>query len=347
VKQKTKLVSLIFLTALLGTMIVLSVGCTAPTTATKETSATAGAKIGEGITIYAQMGGSSGGTAVLARELGAQQAEKDYGCKVNYQYSEWQPDKMIAQFKEALAAKPDGICIMGHPGVEAFAPFVDEAEDAGIIVTSGNTPLPALEEKYSKNGFGYVGSDLFEGGYLVGKTIVEIGNLQTGDKALEYGLESQPERGKSDKGAHQAMLDAGLDVDYIEISPEVDGNATLAVPVLTAYLAENPDCKAIVTQHGAVTEILPDALKAAGKKPGDVLAGGIDLSPKTIEGIKAGYIYVTLDQQLYLQGYMPIQQVIFTKLYKLSGLDVITSKGTVNAQNFKDLEDLINKGIRG
>jgi simple sugar transport system substrate-binding protein len=320
----------------------------APSATTKtETAAPTGTKIGDGITIYAQMGGSSGGTAVLARELGAKQAESDYGCKVNYQYSEWQPDKMIAQFKEALAAKPDGICIMGHPGVDAFAPFVDEAEAAGIIVTSENTPLPALEDKYYKNGFGYVGSDLYEGGYLVGKTIAEIGGFKEGDLVLEYGLESQPERGKSDKGAHQAMLDAGLNVKYIEISPEVDGNATLAVPVLTAFLAENPDCKAIVTQHGAVTEVLPDVMRAANKKPGEVLLGGIDLSPKTIQGIKDGYIAVTLDQQLYLQGYIPIQQVVFTKLYQLTGLHIITSRGTVNSQNFKELEPLINQGIRG
>ncbi|MHB8278318.1 MAG: sugar ABC transporter substrate-binding protein [Candidatus Humimicrobiaceae bacterium] len=317
------------------------------TAAAKTTAAATGKKIGEGIVIYAQMGGLSGGTAVLARELGAKQAESDYGCKVNYQYSEWQPDKMIAQFKEALAAKPDGISIMGHPGVDAFAPFVDEAEAAGIIVTAENTPLPTLEDKYYKNGFGYVGSDLYEGGYLVGKTIAEIGGFKKGDLVLEYGLESQPERGKSDKGAHQAMLDAGLNVKYIEISPEVDGNVTLAVPVLTAFLAENPDCKAIVTQHGGVTEILPDVMKAANKKPGEVLLGGIDLSPKTIQGIKDGYIAVTLDQQLYLQGYIPIQQIVFTKLYKLTGLHIITSRGTVNSQNFKELEPLINQGIRG
>lgn len=143
------------------------------------------------------------------------------------------------------------------------------------------------------------------------------------------------------------MLDAGLNVQYIEISPEVDSNVTLAIPVLTAFLAENPDCKAIVTQHGGVTEVLPDVMKAANKKPGEVLLGGIDLSPKTIQGIKDGYIAVTLDQQLYLQGYIPIQQIVLAKLYKLTGLHIITSRGTVNSQNFKELEPLINLGIRG
>ena len=55
--------------------------------------------------------------------------------------SKWQPEIMIQQFQEALAAEPDGIAIMGHPGSDPFAPFVKEANAKGIVVTSGNTPL--------------------------------------------------------------------------------------------------------------------------------------------------------------------------------------------------------------
>lgn len=78
---------------------------------------------------------------------GAKAAEKDLGCQVDYLFSQWQPDKMVAQFKEAIAKKPDGIAIMGHPGDTAYAPLVDEAESKGIIVTSQNTTLPQNEEK--------------------------------------------------------------------------------------------------------------------------------------------------------------------------------------------------------
>ena len=55
---------------------------------------------------------------------------------------------MIDQFKQAVAAQPDGIVIMGHPGEDAFWPLVDDAESQGIIVTSGNNPLPNIEAKY-------------------------------------------------------------------------------------------------------------------------------------------------------------------------------------------------------
>ena len=77
---------------------------------------------------------------------------------------------------------------MGHPGEDAMAPLVDQAEAAGIIVTSGNNPLPTAEAKYKANGFGYAGADLYKGGYLTGQTMVTSGKLKAGDKALVYDI---------------------------------------------------------------------------------------------------------------------------------------------------------------
>ena len=116
--------------------------------------------------------------------------------------------------------------------------------------------------------------------------MVEVGKLKAGDKALEYGLLAEAERGQSDRGLKEALEDAGLKVDYIEISPEVNQDASLAVPILTSYLASNPDVKAIGTQHGNVTSFIPKALEDAGKQPGEVTVGGIDLVPATIDGLQ-------------------------------------------------------------
>src|SRR4030042_4516050 len=95
---------------------------------------------------------------------GAKQAEADLGAKVDYVFSGWNVEKMVSQLKEAVATKPDGIAIMGHPGDDAYAPIVDEAEAAGIIITSQNTQLPVLQAKYGSKGFGYVGAVLYEAG---------------------------------------------------------------------------------------------------------------------------------------------------------------------------------------
>ena len=71
---------------------------------------------------------------------------------------------MINQFKEALAAKPSCIVIMGHPGTAAFHDLVKHAVDQGIVVTDGNSPLTDLQEEFGAKGFGYAGVDLYAGG---------------------------------------------------------------------------------------------------------------------------------------------------------------------------------------
>ena len=76
---------------------------------------------GKGVTIYMQMGGNPGDGATLARQTGAAAAAQALGVdKLNAQFSAWAPEKMIEQFKQALAAKPSCIVIMGHPGSDAF-----------------------------------------------------------------------------------------------------------------------------------------------------------------------------------------------------------------------------------
>ncbi len=159
---------------------------------------------------------------------------------------------MIDQFKEAVAAKPDGIVIMGHPGEDALGPLVDEAESLGIIVTSGNNPLPDIEAKYQTKGFGYAGANLHDGGFLTGKAMIAAG-LKAGDEALVYDIWHQQGRSVSSQGMYDALTAAGLKVDKLDVTDEVDKDASLAIPILTAYIQAHPNLKAIGTQHGNIT----------------------------------------------------------------------------------------------
>ena len=302
---------------------------------------------GAGVTIYMQMGGNAGDGATLARQTGAAAAAKALGVdQLNEQFSAWAPEKMIEQFKQALAANPSCIVIMGHPGADAFKALVDEAVAKGIVVTHGNSPLTPLMEAYGPKGFGYAGVDLYEGGKLTAEEMIKVGNLKAGDKAMVYGVFSQAERGLSEKGLADTLEKAGLTVERLEITQEANSDASLAVPVLAAYVQNNPDLKAIGTQHGNVTAFIAKALKDAGKKPGEITVGGIDLSPATIDGLKKGYITVTLDQQLYLQGFLPVMQCVLSKKYQLSGLSINTGAGVVTPSSIGGLVPLIEKGIR-
>jgi simple sugar transport system substrate-binding protein len=297
------------------------------------------------ITVYMQMGGMQGDPSTLARTNGAKAAAKALGIKLIEQYSGWDPDKMIKQFKEALAANPTGIVIMGHPGEGAFESLVAQAIKKGIIVTSGNNPLPNLESKYQDKGFGYAGASLFSGGYLTGKTMVKAG-LKKGDKALVYDIWHEEGRRKSPEGMEAALKEAGIIVERLDVTQEVNTDVSKAIPILTAYLQKNRNCKAIGTQHGNITSNFMKILQQAGKKPGEIITGGIDLSPQTLEGIEKNYVHASFDQVLYLQGYFPVQQVWLTAMYKIPGLHIDTGVGCVTPKNLKDIKPLIEKGIR-
>ena len=64
-----------------------------------------------------------------------------------------------------------------------------------------------------------------------------------------------------------------------------------------------------------------------GKRPGDIKIAGFDLSPATIAAIKGGWTGLVIDQQEWLQGYLPILQICLTKVYGFSGLHINTGRG--------------------
>jgi simple sugar transport system substrate-binding protein len=300
---------------------------------------------GAGLVMYMQMGGNPGDGATLARQTGAAQAAKALGVELREQFSAWAPETMINQFKEAVAAGPNCIEIMGHPGGTAFHDIVKQAVDQGIVVTVGNSPMTDLQAEFGTKGMGYAGVDLYQGGKLTAENMLAKG-LKAGDEAMVYGVFSQAERGQSEKGLADTLEAAGLKVDRLEITQEVNSDVSLGVPVLVSYIQSHPDLKAIGTQHGGVTGILAQVLQQAGKQPGDIVVGGIDLGPATIDGLKSGYITATLDQLLYLQGFMPVVQCVMTAKYKMPGLNLNTGAGVVTPDTIDDLVELIDAGIR-
>lgn len=300
---------------------------------------------GAGLVMYMQMGGNAGDGATLARQTGAAQAAKALGVDLREQFSAWAPETMINQFKEAVAAKPACIEIMGHPGSAAFHDLVKSAVDQGIIVTVGNSPMTDLQQEFGAKGLGYAGVDLYAGGKLTAEAMLSKG-LKSGDEAMVYGVFSQAERGQSEKGLADTLEKAGLKVDRLEITQEVNSDTSLGVPVLAAYIQAHPNLKAIGTQHGGITGIMGQVLKSAGKQPGDIIVGGIDLGPATIDGLKSGYVTATLDQLLYLQGFMPVVQCVMSAKYKMPGLSLNTGAGVVTPDSIDGLVDLIDAGIR-
>lgn len=291
-------------------------------------------------------GGPVGGAFAVNVYNGAKQAAADLGANVQYEWSNWDPATMVTQFKQAIATHPAGIAVMGHPGDAALKPWVDKAEAQGIVVTSQNTQLPTLESKYAAKGFGYVGQNLYNSGLLLGQSAVSQFSLKKGDRAMVWGLLSQPTRGLRTKGAIDALKKAGLKVDYIEINTQTNADPTAGVPTFTAYVSAHPDVKLIVIDHGGLTATAQTYMQAAHKKPGSIAIAGFDMSPATVKAIQSGYVGAVLDQQEWLQGYLPILQVCLTAKYHFAGLYVDTGSGIITKQNIGPLVPLVNKLIR-
>src|SRR5260221_14268957 len=131
-------------------------------------------------------GGGEGDTFASIVYRGAQLAQKQTGCHVDYVWSDWNPEKMVAQFKEAIARKPTGISIMGHPGEGALSKLIDEARAQGIIVTTANVDLPDSETKYKGDGLGYVGQKLYGSDALSSQGTVPIYQLKYSEKDLAW-----------------------------------------------------------------------------------------------------------------------------------------------------------------
>ena len=291
-------------------------------------------------------GGPEGGPFASIVYNGAKLAAQQTGCDVEYVWSDWNPQKMVQQFSEAIARKPTGISIMGHPGEQALAPLVDQARKAGIIVTDANVDLPNIEAKYNAEGFGYAGALQYSAGAGLGKAAIKACGLKSGDEAFLWGLLGQAGRGERTKGVKDELEKAGVKVDYLEISDAINKDASQGIPVFSSFAAAHPGLKAIITDHGALTATIPAYLKAAGKKPGEICGAGFDLSAATAQAIKDGSVSIVADQQPFLQGYLSVVSMYLTAKFGFAGLHVDTGAAYVTKANIDLVAPLAKESIR-
>jgi len=324
---------------------------TVPTTITSTltttlTTTVAPPRPGEGMTIY-WIGGAAGDPFDARLYKGATDAANLLGVKLVYVHTNWDPDKMVTEFKNAIAMHPDGIVVMGHPGYDALAPLFEEAAKEGILVTLANVDIPELRAKYWFTG--YVGQNLYQAGYTLCKTAVErYSNILTpGSRAAIFsGSWEQPARALRAVGCEDALKKAGLVVDRVSHPPGVYGSPAEGVPYVTGYLSAHPDVKLIVFDGGGTTAAAADYLKAAGKKPGEIIVAGFDLTPGSVEGIKEGYVQLVIDQQPYLQGFLTVLNLVLSKKYGIAGLYIDTGGAIVDSSNVGPIEKLVMEGYR-
>ena len=115
---------------------------------------------------------------------------------------------------------------------------------------------------------------------------------------------------------------------------------------MKASLSANPDINGVLTLGPSAAEPTMAALEEA-EMLDKVKFGTFDLSPGVLQAIDEGKMLFAIDQQQFLQGYLPIQLLRLHKLYGLMPAGtVMTGPGFVTQENAAQVIDLAAKGIR-
>ena len=299
------------------------------------------------VKIAAFPGGPQGGVFANNVYNGFRQAELDLGPKVNYYFSNWDPNLMLTQIKQAIATKVDGIATYGFGGDDATDPLVKQAFAQGTIFTTLNTSLPVAQAEYASQGLGYVGAPNYKAGLALGEEAAKRADLKSGDKVFVWGLKGQGgDRGQRTVGVIDAFEAVGAEVLYQEIDAATNSDPNAGTATFVGLMKKNPDIKIVVTDHGGLTSNVPVYAKAASLEPGQVFFAGFDMSPNTAQAIQNGYQNLVIDQQPYLQGYIPILNICLTKKYGFSGLDINTAGAFVDQSNVDAVAPLAAVEIR-
>ncbi|MDR3473899.1 MAG: substrate-binding domain-containing protein [Devosia sp.] len=305
------------------------------------------AKWCDGVKIAAFPGGPQGGVFANNVYNGFRQAELDLGPKVTYYFSNWDPNLMLQQIQQAIATKVDGIATYGFGGDDATYPLVEQALKQGTIFTTLNTSLPKAQALHGPQGFGYVGAPNYSAGFALGAEAAKREGLKSGDEVFVWGLKGQGgDRGQRTVGVIDAFTKAGAKVIYQEIDSATNADPNAGTATFVGVMKANSGIKIVVTDHGGLTSNVGVYAKAASLKPGQVFFAGFDMSPNTAQAVKDGYQNLVIDQQPYLQGYLPILNICLTKKFGFSGLDINTAGAFVDSTNVDAVAPLAAKEIR-
>jgi simple sugar transport system substrate-binding protein len=182
----------------------------------------------------------------------------------------------------------------------------------------------------------HVGQTEYEAGLGGGKRMKEAGvtsaiciNQEVGNVALDLRCE-----GFADG------LEGEVEVVAVTMDPTEIQNA------ISAQLSNNPDIGGVLALGPSAAEPALQALEQSGALE-QVRFGTFDLSPGVLQAIADGKMAFAIDQQQFLQGYLPI---VLLKQYVQYGLmpagTVMTGPGFVTQENAEQVIELAQKGIR-
>ena len=236
--------------------------------------------------------------------------------------------------ENVIESAVDGI-ISTLPDPTAFDAPVQMALDRGIPVIATNADAGPDNPRLA-----YVGQRDYDAGRVLGQTLVDHigteGKVAVGTEDLGHTSLAQRLEGVL------SILDQYPGIDYTVLQTTAD--LTQGASIFETWLIGNPDADAIISVD-ANTQAHGVVLRNLGLR-GEVVSGGWDLVPTTLENIRDGYTLFTIDQQPYTQGFYPVMQLFLYLEYGIAPGDVDSGAGVVTPDNVDDVLDLAARGYR-
>jgi simple sugar transport system substrate-binding protein len=239
-------------------------------------------------------------------QYGAADASKLLGCTYQWTGSEnSNVSQMVNALNSAVTSGADGIAV-ALTDLHAFNAPVEAAIKAGIPVVAYNA------DAVGNARLAYIGQDLKKAGEEMGKRIVEA--VGSGEVGLFIATPGSANLQPRIEGAEKAIKASGKSITAHAVA--TGAAVAQEQSAIEAWYLSHKEAKGMYAVDGGSTESLAKVMQKLGLTAKGVKAGGFDLTEQTQKLLQEGNIEFTIDQQPYLQGFLPVLELF---MYKVSG----------------------------
>jgi ABC-type sugar transport system substrate-binding protein len=231
-------------------------------------------------------------------KTGAEDAARDTGVHLEvFGDASFDPPTHQAFFETALQRGFDGIAVVTNPGDQWITP-IQQAVDQGVPLVGAN--VTSLDSALTT----WVGQDEYNSGMILGNELLkqfEKAGISEGKIAVGTCVAAAQVLQDRDAGLRKAFEGSNFEILETQevLIPLPDNYARWE-----NYLAANPDAVGAV---GLCSMDITNLAQIKERNGGSWLIGGYDLDPPTLQAVKDGVAQVTVGQQEYLQGYLPVR----------------------------------------
>jgi simple sugar transport system substrate-binding protein len=281
------------------------------------------------------------GTFWSVVQKGEKQAASDVGVSVNYQGSNNDDGQECQFISAAVTTKPDGLVVSPHS--QTVLDCAKSAAGQGIpLILINNCGTTSSGQSYIaySGAITCVGQPESAAGQQAGVRLKADGGtklLCVIHEATSTSLRDRCSGAKAGFGGNEKDL----------VIDNAKSNVTSSTATLQAALSADPSIDAILALDPDVAKNIVESAVTGANSHAKIAT--FDISTGVISDIQSGKIDFAVDQQQYLQGYLPI---VFLKLYKLNantvgGFDTVKSgPGIVDKANASAVASLASQGTR-